>query len=90
MNDDMQLTETTSEKAASSPEAFPSLSLETRTHISTAHCAFLLNRKPQTLRTWALYGSKGPLHPIRVNGRLAWPVSGIKQLLKLGHEHGRS
>ncbi|PZO14842.1 MAG: hypothetical protein DCF26_14435 [Burkholderiales bacterium] len=78
----MQPTETTPEKTGSSRTAFPPLSLETRTHISTAHCAFLLNRKPQTLRVWSLR-SKGPLQPIRVHGRLAWPVSGIKQLLKL-------
>ena len=60
---------------------FPELAKETRTHVTTAHCAFLLGRRPQTLRVWAIYETKGPLRPARVNGRLAWPVSEIKRLL---------
>jgi len=55
---------------------------ETRTHITTAEAAYYLNRKPQTLRTWATY-ENGPINPIRINGRLAWPVDKIKQLLGL-------
>lgn len=54
---------------------------ERRTHISTAEAAFYLNRAPQTLRAWACL-KNGPLKPIRINGRLAWKVSDIINLLK--------
>lgn len=59
---------------------FPPLELETRTHVPTAPAAFWLLRKQQTLRIWACL-EKGPLRPIRINGRLAWPVSEIKRVL---------
>lgn len=59
---------------------YPSLDLETRTAISTDAAAFHLNRKQQTLRRWACC-ENGPLKPIRINGRLAWPVSELKDLL---------
>lgn len=61
---------------------FVSLENEIRTTISTDAAAFYLNRKPQTLRAWAC-GENGPLRPIRINGRLAWPVLEIRKLLKL-------
>ena len=60
---------------------FPPLSQETRTHVTTEHAAWLLGRTCQTLRVWACYESKGPLRPIRVAGRLAWPVAEIKRAL---------
>ncbi len=60
---------------------FPPLSQETRTHVSTEHAAWLLGRACQTLRVWACYETKGPLRPIRVAGRLAWPVTEIKRTL---------
>jgi len=60
--------------------SFPPLRLVTRTHITTEETAFYLNRKSQTLRMWACY-ENGPLHPIRLNGRLGWRVSDIKTLL---------
>lgn len=56
------------------------LELETRTHVSTAHAAFLLLRRSQTLRGWACL-ENGPLRPMRIHGRLAWPVSEIKRVL---------
>ena len=62
---------------------FTSLENETRTHVSTNAAAFYLNRRPQTLRAWAS-GENGLIQPIRVNGRLAWPVSEIRALLKGG------
>ena len=62
---------------------FRSLEAETRAAVDTATAAFHLNRKPQTLRIWACLGS-GPLQPIRVNGRLAWPVEQIKAALRDG------
>lgn len=53
---------------------------ETRATVSTREAAFHLSRQFQTLHTWAAYG-KGPIQPIRVNGRLAWPVAAIKRVL---------
>lgn len=49
----------------------------------TDAAAHYLNRKPQTLRSWACL-ENGPLRPIRINGRLAWSVAGIKALLNGG------
>lgn len=55
------------------------LALETRTAITTAEAAGHLNRTQQTLRLWAMRG--GPIRPMRVHGRLAWPVAEIKRVL---------
>jgi hypothetical protein len=60
--------------------SFPPIEIETRTTVSTECCAFHLNRRPQTLRQWAFYQS-GPLQPIRINGRLAWPTAEIRRLV---------
>lgn len=60
---------------------FVALSVERRTHVDTACAAFHLGRKPQTLRVWASYDN-GPLRPVRVNGRLAWPVEEIRRVLR--------
>ena len=62
---------------------FPPLETETRSHVETACAAYHLNRRPQTMRTWATYQT-GEIHPVRVNGRLAWPVAEIKRLLNGG------
>jgi hypothetical protein len=62
-------------------QIFPPLELETRSHVETACAAFYLTRRPQTLRSWACLES-GPIRPIRINGRLAWPVAEIRSLLK--------
>ena len=57
------------------------LSNETRPAIPTDEAARLLGRRPQTLRKWACYGD-GPICPIRVHGKLLWPVSEIRRLLR--------
>ena len=59
---------------------FPPLHEESRPAIETAAAAHYLNRRPQTLRGWACH-EDGPLSPIRINTRLAWPVADIKRLL---------
>lgn len=59
---------------------FVALDRETRAAIDTATAAHHLNRQPQTLRGWACH-EVGPLRPIRVNGRLAWPVAELRRLL---------
>lgn len=61
-------------------QKFIPLSLETRTAIPTDAAAHHLNRKPQTLRAWACL-ENGPLRPVHINGRLAWKVSDIRNLL---------
>ena len=52
-----------------------------RPSLTTDEAAFYLNRKPQTLRSWASAEPAGVPRPIRINGRLAWKVSDIKSLL---------
>jgi len=54
---------------------------ETKIAVSTEAAAYYLNRKPQTLRAWSCLGN-GPIRPVCINGRLAWPVSEIKRLLE--------
>lgn len=58
----------------------PSLELITRPNVGTADAAYYMDREQQTLRGWACY-ENGPIRPIRVNGRLAWPVSELKRIL---------
>lgn len=68
----MIATRATSPKLASVPET-----------LTTAEAAVALNRKPQTLRMWAC-NENGPIRPVRVHGRLAWPASQIAALLTGG------
>lgn len=60
--------------------AFPPIEQETRPTVPTPQAAHYLNRRPQTMREWACLES-GPIRPIRINGRLAWPMAGIRALL---------
>lgn len=61
---------------------FASLANETRAAVDTATAAHHLCRQPQTLRGWASAETFPPgLKPLRVNGRLAWPVAGIRAVL---------
>lgn len=57
-----------------------SLECETRIALPTSEAAIHLNRSQQTLRIWACY-EDGPLRPMRINGRLAWPVSELRRVL---------
>jgi len=59
---------------------FPSLVNETRATLPTPEAAFHLNRREQTLRGWACK-EDGPLRPMRISGRLAWPVSELRRVL---------
>jgi hypothetical protein len=54
-----------------------------RATLTTAEAAKALNRAPQTLRIWACL-EEGPIRPLRIHGRLAWPVDEIAALLKGG------
>lgn len=63
---------------------FTPLELVTRPTVTTEEAAYYLNRKPQTLRSWASVEPTGAPRPVRINGRLAWAVSDIKRLLSGG------
>lgn len=63
-------------------QLFPPLELVTKPAFTTEEAAFYLNRKPQTLRIWAM--RQHPIKAINVNGRLAWPVAEVAKLLNRG------
>lgn len=58
---------------------FPPLEAVTRPAVDTAAAAYYLNRQQQTLRAWACR-EDGPLRPLRIHGRLAWPVADLRRL----------
>ena len=57
------------------------LTEETRSALPTDEAAAQLTRAPQTLRLWAMKSGSGPITPLRINGRLAWPVADLKRVL---------
>ena len=61
-------------------QQFPPLDSVNRPAVATADAAYYLTRRPQTLRGWACH-EDGPLRPVRIMGRLAWPVADIRRLL---------
>ncbi len=75
-----QLPETS---AAHSMPVFPPLEQVTRPTVPTDAAAYYLNRQPQTLRAWACL-ENGAMRPVRISGRLAWPVAAIRELLQGG------
>ena len=70
------------EMAAKTIQLTP-LALETRTALPTHEAAGHLNRAQQTLRMWAMRDGTGPIRPLRINGRLAWPVSELRRVLEV-------
>lgn len=63
-------------------EKHPPLHTVTSPTVNTEAAAYYLNRRPQTLRGWACTERFLPgLRPTRINGRLAWPVAGIRAVL---------
>lgn len=71
--------------AATVPADFVPLDQETRTHVSTAVLCRHINRKEGTVHGWVSAGAypAGLEPPVRVKGRHAWPVAGIRTLLGL-------
>ena len=67
-------------QAVSSPLQFPPLKAVNSPTVITEQAAYYLNRRPQTLRIWACR-EDGPIRPIRINGRLAWPVAELRRVL---------
>jgi hypothetical protein len=72
---------TANQARAPPPQNFLPLELVTNPTVPTNAAAYYLNRRPQTLRIWAAYETAGPIRPIRINGRLAWPVSELRRVL---------
>lgn len=64
------------------PDQFPPIEAETRPAVGTEQAAAYLGRRPQTLRAWACR-ENGPVRPVRVYGRLMWPMRDIRRLLGL-------
>jgi hypothetical protein len=65
---------------AKAATAYPDLLTESRPTVDTATAAHWLSRRPQTMRIWACRDN-GPIRPIRVQGRLAWPVAELRRVL---------
>lgn len=76
----METTLHSARRAATEPQQFPPLEHVTRPAVTTGEAAHYLNRRPQTLRGWAC-SEDGPLRPMRINGRLAWPVAELRRVL---------
>ena len=70
-------------KETSNNSKYPPIGEVTRETLTSEEAAFYLNRKPQTMRAWACL-ENGPVHPLRIHGRLAWKVSDIKSILQIG------
>lgn len=69
-------------RAPSEHQQFPPLELVTRPSVPTEQAAHYLLRRPQTLRGWACAETfPDGLRPVRINGRLGWPVAGIRAAL---------
>jgi hypothetical protein len=73
-------TEHSAETRRAAIEKYPPLGQLNRPCVPTEQAAHYMMRKPQTLRAWACL-ENGPLQPVRINGRLAWPVSELRRLL---------
>lgn len=58
---------------------FPPLESVNRPTVPTEQAGYYLDRRPQTMRMWAM--REHPIRPLRINGRLAWPVAELRRLL---------
>ena len=70
--------------AAQQQHIFPPLESITKPNLTTEEAAYYCDRAAQTLRFWACKQPVGVPRPIRVRGRLAWPVAQIRDLLAGG------
>lgn len=66
-----------------SADAYPRLDEVSAPTVSTAQASHYLNRTSQTLRIWAMGKANAPITPLRIHGRLAWPVARIRELLEM-------
>lgn len=70
--------------AAHNVPVYPPLNQITKPNLTTEEAAFYCDRAEQTMRMWASKQPSGMPRPIRINGRLAWPVAAIRALLEGG------
>ena len=69
-------------RAAFEAPQFPPLELVTRPLVPTEQAAYYVLKRPQTLRGWACAETfPDGLRPVRLGGKLGWPVAGIRKLL---------
>jgi hypothetical protein len=61
-------------------QQFPPLALVNRPNLKTEEAAYYLNRRPQTLRGWAMKDGIEGLRPKRIAGLLAWSTAEVKAL----------
>jgi len=61
-------------------EKYLPLAQVTRPNLKTEEAAHYLNRRPQTLRAWAMSDGIEGLRPRRIGGLLAWPTEQVKAL----------
>lgn len=66
--------------AANTKKEFLPLEQITSPTVPTDAAAFYLNRTPQTLRLHACKDT-GIVRPLRINGRLAYPVAELRRVL---------
>lgn len=72
----------TQESDRTQPVNFVPLAQETRTHVDTETMCWHLGFAQQTARLWACKETfPDGLQPVRVNGRLRWPVAAIRKTL---------
>jgi hypothetical protein len=63
---------------------FPPITEEQRELIPNECLAYHVNLKPKTTRdSWAGLG-RGPIAPVRVNGRVYWRTADVRKLLGVG------
>lgn len=62
---------------------YPPLEQVTRPNLTTQEVAYYTNTRPQT---WRIYACRqtGPIQPMRVAGRLAWPTAAVRRLVGVG------
>jgi hypothetical protein len=78
----MQATQHSAEIRRATHRQFPPIEAEARPRVPTNQAAHYLTRSPQTLRQWSHEASYPEgLRPVRVNGRLGWPMVGIRKVL---------
>ena len=60
---------------------YPPLEEVTKPNLTTAEAGYYLNRRPQTLRIWAMRDGINGLRPKRIGGLLAWSTAEVKTLV---------
>lgn len=66
-------------------KTYPPLDGVTAPNVATEDAAFYLGRSTQTLRNWASHDA-GPVKPVKIGNRLAWPVADIRKVTISGGE----